>query len=166
MQQKLLIIEDDPTSTEIMRICLKSQGYDLTFATNGKAAYEIALLLIPDLILMDVNMPGWDGFETCRVFKSNKLLVNIPIIFVTGAINNDIEKAFSAGGADYVIKPLNSAELHMRIGFHLERMKFVKEIKKLNSDSQRTIQEKTAELAAMNRKLVAALEELQQIKKQ
>ena len=54
----------------------------------------------------------------------------------------------------------------MRIGFHLERMKFVKEIKKLNSDYQRTIQEKTAELAAMNRKLVAALEELQQIKKQ
>ena len=165
MKQKLLVVEDDATSTEIIRINLKSQGYDLTFATNGKDAYDIALQQVPDLVLMDVRMPGWDGFETCRVFKSDKVLVNIPIIFVTSAIN-DIEKAFAAGGADYVVKPIRQAELHMRIGFHLERTKFVKEIKQLNIDYQRTIQNQTAELASTNRKLAETMQELQKLKGQ
>jgi DNA-binding response OmpR family regulator len=162
MKQKILIVEDDATSTEIMRISLKNQGYDLFFVTNGKAAYELALVIVPDLVLMDVNMPGWDGFETCRVFKLDKLLASVPIIFVTGVLN-DIEKAFSAGGADYVVKPLRPSELNMRIGFHLERMTFVKQI---NLEYQETIQRQTAELALTNRKLVEVLDELYKLKGQ
>jgi DNA-binding response OmpR family regulator len=165
MKQKILIVEDDATSTEIMRISLKNQGYDLFFVTNGKAAYELALVIVPDLVLMDVNMPGWDGFETCRVFKLDKLLASVPIIFVTGVLN-DIEKAFSAGGADYVVKPLRPSELNMRIGFHLERMTFVKQIKQINLEYQGTIQRQTAELALTNRKLVEVLDELYKLKGQ
>jgi DNA-binding response OmpR family regulator len=165
MKQKILIVEDDATSTEIMRISLKNQGYDLFFVTNGKAAYELALVIVPDLVLMDVNMPGWDGFETCRVFKLDKLLASVPIIFVTGVLN-DIEKAFSAGGADYVVKPLRPSELNMRIVFHLERMTFVKQIKQINLEYQGTIQRQTAELALTNRKLVEVLDELYKLKGQ
>lgn len=163
MKQKILVVEDDATSTEIIRINLSHQGYDLTFVTSGKDAYDIALQQIPDLILMDVKMPGWDGFETCRVFKSDKVLVNIPIIFVTGAVN-DIKKAFLAGGDDYVVKPIQQSELHMRIGFHLERMRFIKEIKQLNLKSHRIIQQQTADLASTNRRLVEALDELLRLK--
>jgi DNA-binding response OmpR family regulator len=112
-----------------------------------------------------VNMPGWDGFETCRVFKLDKLLASVPIIFVTGVLN-DIEKAFSAGGADYVVKPLRPSELNMRIGFHLERMTFVKQIKQINLEYQGTIQRQTAELALTNRKLVEVLDELYKLKGQ
>lgn len=54
--------------------------------TDGKAAYKNALQQVPDLILMDVKIPGWDGFETCRAFKSNTALTNIPVIFVTGRL--------------------------------------------------------------------------------
>ena len=72
MKQKILVVEDDATSTEIIRINLLHQGYDLTFVTSGKDAYDIALQQIPDLILMDVKMPGWDGFETCRVLSQTR----------------------------------------------------------------------------------------------
>lgn len=165
MKPKLLIVEDDATSTEIIRINLNSKGYDLAFAKDGKAAYEIALQYLPDIILMDVKMPGWNGFETCKVFKLDKILCNIPIIFVTAAIN-DIEKAYSAGGVDYIVKPLRPTELHMRIAFHLERVNFIKEIKQLNIDFSKTIQQQSAQLASTNRKLTEALAELKVLKEQ
>lgn len=163
MKQKVLIVEDDATSSEIICFSLKDEGYDLTVVTDGETAYRQALTILPDIVLMDVKMPNWDGYDTCRAFKSNHALAGIPIIFVT-AVVNDIENAFEAGGVDYVSKPLREAELQMRVGFHLERLKFVKDIKKLNLSFQRKIQNQTAELSSTKRKLASALAELDELK--
>jgi DNA-binding response OmpR family regulator len=163
MNTQVLIVEDDPTSTEIIRITLKNLGYDLKFVTNGKDAYSAATKSPPAIVLMDIRMPDWDGLETCKIFKSDKALAEIPIIFVTSA-TNDIEKAFSVGGADYVVKPLRPTELKMRINFHLERMQFVEKMEKLNIDYQRKIDNQISELATTHKKLDMALKEIASLK--
>ena len=82
---KILVVDDKKENLELMTNILEKEGYDVSFAMDGEKAIRIASLYHPDLILLDVMMPGIDGFETCRMMKSLNDLRDIPIIFVTGA---------------------------------------------------------------------------------
>ena len=79
----LLIVDDTPANIDVLSQILEEEGYTISVATSGQAALELAPLSQPDLILLDVMMPGIDGFETCRRLKANKETASIPVIFIT-----------------------------------------------------------------------------------
>jgi len=117
----VLIVDDVPRNLQVLGNLLRSENLDISVATNGEQAIGIAKEISPDLILLDVNMPGVDGFEACEYLKENEKTREIPIIFLTARTETeDIVKGFELGAVDYVTKPINSAELLARVRSHLE----------------------------------------------
>lgn len=106
---------------------LYHEGYQISFAANGKQALSVSQAIMPDLILLDIMMPEMDGFECAKRLKDNDMTKDIPVIFLTGrAETQDIVKGFSYGAVDYITKPFNSVELISRVKTHLE-LKFTKD---------------------------------------
>jgi CheY-like chemotaxis protein len=116
---KILIVEDNKAVLMALSEVLKD--YKLSFATNGNQAIKIALSGdSPDLILLDVMMPGIDGFEVCKILKSDNTTSSIPIIFLTGKSDAADElKGLKLGAVDYVRKPVSPPILRQRIKNHL-----------------------------------------------
>ena len=123
----ILIVDDIPGNVDVLRKTLEVEGYSISMALSGEVALKIAPKIKPDLILMDVMMPGMDGFETCRKLKEDPVFENTPIIFVTGkAATEDIVDAFKSGGADYITKPFRSEEVLARVGTHIRLTQTIK----------------------------------------
>jgi len=116
----ILIVDDMPANLEVVTNHLERQGYCAVVALSGEEGIERAEFVRPDLILLDVMMPGLDGFETCRRLKAGERTRAIPVIFMTAlADTTDKLAGFAAGAVDYVTKPLNGAEVLARIESHL-----------------------------------------------
>jgi CheY-like chemotaxis protein len=117
---KLLIVDDKTANLDLLREMLAPLGHQIFFATSGAKALGIAASVLPDLVLLDVMMPEMDGFETCRRFKQDQALGEIPIIFVTARTDvEDLARGFAAGAVDYVTKPVKQPEVHARVATHL-----------------------------------------------
>lgn len=116
----LLIIDDEPDNLRLAVEMLRHQGFDMVSARDGAAGLQIAARLRPDLILLDICMPGMDGFEVCRRLKADAATRGIPVIFLT-ALDQFEEKSlgFDVGGVDYVTKPFDARELLLRVNSHL-----------------------------------------------
>ncbi|CAM5336925.1 diguanylate cyclase [Sphingobium scionense] len=116
----ILIVDDEISNIEIMNAVLEDD-YEICFATSGQQALDIARTVQPDLILLDVLMPGIDGFEVCRQIKADSMLADMPIIFTTGLGDTEDEmRGLSLGAIDYVTKPIQPAILRARVGNHVE----------------------------------------------
>jgi diguanylate cyclase (GGDEF)-like protein len=116
----VLIVDDDISNIEIMS-CLLEPEYEVCFAKSGTDALEIAGAVAPDLILLDIVMPGMDGYELCRRLKLDEALTDVPVIFTTGLDGLDDEaRGLSVGAIDYVTKPIQPEILRRRVGNHLE----------------------------------------------
>lgn len=116
----ILIVDDQPTNLKVLLSFLKEHGFDIHIAENGNRALQVLENYQPDLILLDVMMPGMDGFETCRQIKKNEKTVSIPIIFMTALDSvEDKVAGFEAGGVDYITKPLQQVEVLARINTHI-----------------------------------------------
>jgi len=119
-QSKVLIVDDKAANLDLLREMLAPLGHQIFFATSGAKALEIATSALPDLVLLDVMMPGMDGFETCHRFKQDAALREIPIIFVTARTDvEDLARGFTAGAVDYITKPVKQPEVHARVATHL-----------------------------------------------
>tara|TARA_R110001583_G_scaffold82151_6_gene218305 strand:+ start:582 stop:1685 length:1104 start_codon:yes stop_codon:yes gene_type:complete len=117
----ILIVDDNPNNLKVVGGVLKGEGYDFRMAKSGHLALKILEKTKPDLILLDIQMPEMDGFETCKRIKENSEDASIPIIFLTANTDSEsISKAFKSGGLDYVTKPFNSEELLARIKTHIK----------------------------------------------
>jgi len=116
---KILIVDDITDNIDIIRKFLEPQRYHIFVAMSGEKALKIASAVLPDLILLDVMMPGIDGFETCRCLKDNVLTAHIPVIFVT-AKKEAISVGFKTGGVDFIGKPIQQEELVERVKLHLQ----------------------------------------------
>jgi class 3 adenylate cyclase len=117
---RILIVEDTPANIQALSATLKAHGYQISVATNGQQALDVLSRLRPDLILLDVMMPGMDGFETCRRLKASEDWRQIPVIFLTAKTDTaDIVRGFELGAVDYVGKPFNAHELLARVNTHL-----------------------------------------------
>jgi DNA-binding NtrC family response regulator len=117
----ILIVDDELFNLDLLEQELETGGYRIATAGNGKEALEKAEAESPDLVLLDIIMPGIDGFEVCRRLKASDSTADIPVIFMTAL--SDVEdkvKAFAAGGVDYVTKPFQSEEVMSRVRAHLE----------------------------------------------
>jgi len=117
----LLVIDDDPANLLVAEDFLQPQGASVITSNCGRRGVELAKEQLPDLVLLDILMPGLDGIEVCHELKSDELTRDIPVIFMTGLsdINSKL-KAFAVGGADYVTKPFHGPELLARVGVHLQ----------------------------------------------
>ena len=117
---KVLLVDDDRDNLALIRKWLAAQGYVLETAENGQAALEVAARWLPDLILMDVDMPVMNGLDACRRLKRDDRLKSIPVLFLTGSQDEDkVLLAFDAGAADYVGKPCDRRELLARVNSHM-----------------------------------------------
>ncbi|MBD2298157.1 response regulator [Nostoc sp. FACHB-190] len=117
----ILVVDDVPINIKILLEILTQAGYRVSVAKNGKSALEKVEEAIPNLILLDVMMPGMDGFETCRILKANPKTKDIPIIFMT-ALSEPVNKikGLQLGAVDYITKPIEHEEVLARINVHLE----------------------------------------------
>lgn len=119
MIKRILVVDDEPNNLQVLRQIL-NEHYQLIFATNGEKAVEAALKHLPDLVLLDIMMPGMNGYETCEKLKANPITRDVPIIFVTAMSEVDDEaRGFDVGAVDYIQKPVSSSIVLRRIKTHL-----------------------------------------------
>ncbi len=112
----VMIVDDNPVTMDLLCHYLSEHNHNLAQADSGEAALALVDEFKPDLILLDVMMPGIDGYETCRRLKSDIKTANIPVIFVTAKIESeDIAQGFSVGASDYIAKPIHQAEVLARV---------------------------------------------------
>ncbi len=147
LEPTILLVDDSPVNLEILKEILSR--YNTICASDGDMAMEIAFSRNkPDLILLDVVMPGMDGYEVCHILKSNDLSKDIPIIFITGQNDStSILKGFEAGAIDYITKPFNMLELKARVKTQLS-------IKLARDQNQRLI----TKIRTVNKKLTDSIE--------
>ncbi len=139
----ILIVDDTPTNLEVLLDLLEAEGFKVVVAEDGESAIDLAEYAPPDLILLDVLMPGIDGFETCRCLKSNPITHEIPIIFLT-AVNDDVDKVkgLNLGAVDYITKPLNHREVLARVNTHVQLQNLTKRLTKQNKQLEEEIQQR------------------------
>jgi phosphoserine phosphatase RsbU/P len=117
----ILIVDDNPKNLQVLGNYLQIEGYLVEFAMNGESALDWISRKEFDLILLDIMMPGMDGFEVCRIIKSGQVNQKTPVIFLTAKIDTEsIVNAFDLGAVDYVIKPFNQKELIARVKTQIE----------------------------------------------
>ena len=116
----ILIVDDIPANLNVLCQALEPEGYNVIAAPSGEVALKIAAPTPPDLILLDIMMPGIDGFETCRRLKADATTADIPVIFITAKDEMEsIVEGFQVGGVDYITKPFRHEEVAARVKTHL-----------------------------------------------
>jgi len=142
-REKILLVDDVPANLSVLTATLEPLGYDIFAAPNGTVALAVAAKARPDLILLDIMMPGLDGLETCRRLKQSETTRDIPVIFITARGETEsVVEGFRAGGVDYVVKPFQAGEVFNRIATHLRLSRLTRELLEKN----RTLEVRTAEL--------------------
>ncbi|MBD3206943.1 response regulator [Candidatus Bathyarchaeota archaeon] len=118
--KKVLVVDDEPDILDLTRMFLENEGYKVFTAGNSEEALKIVENMIPDIILLDIVMSGFDGLETCEILKSNPITGDIPVIMFS-ALGREEDKAKSreAGACDYIIKPFSKETLLKKIKAHL-----------------------------------------------
>lgn len=136
----ILVVDDVMSNVLLLKILLKNEKYNTLTANSGEQAITVAEQEKPDLILLDVMMPGMDGWETCRRLKSNPDTADIPVFFLT-ALNstNDIVQGFKLGAADFVTKPINKEELIARVAHEIQLVAAKRQLAEKNLELQHTI---------------------------
>ena len=139
----LLIVDDTPTNLEILVDFFAEAGFEVYVATSGEHALKQVNDVTPDLILLDVMMPGIDGFETCRRLKASAETKDIPVIFIT-ALSDAVDKVkgLTIGAVDYVTKPLQQEEVLARVNTHLTIRKLQRSLEEKNQALQQEIIER------------------------
>ena len=142
----VLVIDDEPFNLSLMEGVLGS-SYNVLKASDGPQALELAFASPPDLVLVDVMMPGMDGFEVCRRLKENAATMHVPVIFVTAKNEiKDEELGFNMGASDFIHKPISAPIVAARVRTHL-KVKFMQDyLRNENSKLLANASEKSAEL--------------------
>lgn len=142
-QGVILIVDDTPTNLDMLLDFLEAAGFKVVVAEDGERALGLAEYAPPDLILLDILMPGIDGFETCRRLKANPATQEIPIIFLTAVSDNvDKVKGLNLGAVDYITKPLNHEEVLARVNTHVRLQNLTKRLIEQNERLEKEIQQR------------------------
>jgi len=141
--EKILIVDDTPANLSVLTDLLEPLGFTIAAVRSGAMAMDIVDQLKPDLILLDILMPGMDGFETCRRIKSDAALANTPVIFLSARDDMQaLSEGFRAGASDYIVKPFQPEEVLTRLRHHLALASMSRELHAKNEE----LAQKNAEL--------------------
>jgi diguanylate cyclase (GGDEF)-like protein len=150
MKHKILVADDEPSNVRILGELLKND-YDIFVASDGRETVRLAEEILPDLILLDIMMPGLDGYGVCRELKAIKATESIPVIFVTARKKtDDIVRGFEVGGRDYIQKPFYPQELYARVRTHIDLKR-----------AHEQLADDAAMFEELNRKLATALDKME-----
>ena len=145
----ILVVDDTPANIGFLLETLSQAGYRVRVARDGESALEQAQYSPPCLVLLDVMMPGIDGFETCRRLRQIRALQQIPVIFMTALANADDKvRAFAAGASDYVTKPFQHEEVLARVQNQITRRQLENKLEQANLELETRVAARTAELRA------------------
>ncbi len=151
-EANILVVDDNPKNLQLISTVVSESGYKVSAVNSGENALKYLNLKHPDLILLDVMMPGMNGYEVCRIIKSDEKLKEIPIIFLTAKNETeDIVAGFSMGAVDYITKPFKTEEVLVRLSTHIQL-----------TQSKKLLKEKNSELAALNQKLLESRKKIKQ----
>jgi len=167
----ILIVDDTPTNLGVVVESLENRGLRLLVAQDGIEGLQRAAFVKPDLILLDVMMPGLDGFEVCRRLKTNTDTADIPVIFMTALAETEHKiTGFKAGGVDYITKPMQIDEVIARVGTHLNLKSMQRQLQAQNTqlhahrtELEQRVTHRTAELSVSNRLLREEIEERKRV---
>jgi len=161
----LLVVDDDMIVRQTLEAFLTREGYQVRCAPSGETALMFANEDPPELVLLDIRIPGADGFQICRRFKESPKTSDIPVIFISG-LEEAVDKVegFAAGGADYITKPFQCEELLARVESHLGLKRAKEELQRANQKLEERVAERTAELAAAKEQLQEQLQEIELLK--
>jgi signal transduction histidine kinase len=152
----VLIVDDTPTNLEVISEALSDAGFDVAIAISGDRALQQVERRLPDLILLDVMMPGIDGFETCRRLKASDRTRHIPIIFMTALADADSKvKALELGAVDYIAKPFHEKEVLARVSTHLKLHQLTESL--AQQVAQTTAELQTSQLHLIQNEKMSAL---------
>lgn len=162
-QETILIVDDNPTNIKILFSFLKEFGFKVLVAKDGESALSQLEEVLPDIILLDVQMPGIDGFETCSRLKDSDRTKDIPVIFIT-ALSDAQEKVkgLTIGAVDYITKPFQHQEVLARINIHLRMQNLTKQLQEQNVLLQQLTSELEERVLSRTAELRESLEKLQQ----
>ena len=146
-KESIMIVDDEPENLNVLLGMLDGQGWNIRVFPRGELALHAACTHPPDLVLLDILMPGIGGYETCRAFKKNELLKDVPIIFLSALTHmRDKVRAFEAGGVDYITKPFYGAEVLARVRAQLA-------LRRNQLQLENLVQQRTGELMEAHRRL-------------
>jgi signal transduction histidine kinase len=152
---QILVVDDSPPDLQFLVKILRGEGYTVYPASEGQLALQFIQTTVPDLILLDVNMPAMSGYEVCEQLKANERTHDISVIFISGADEVlDKVKAFSKGAVDYILKPFQAEEALARIKTHLSLRKTHLSLLNLQKSLEERVQERTADLIKANDRLL------------
>lgn len=150
----ILVIEDEPTQRLITRDCLEEAGFRVEEEGNGEIGLDRARALRPDLVLLDVMLPGIDGFEVCRKIRQDETIAHTPVVLITGRDNiNDVRQGFSMGANDFFSKPVRWNLLPTRIEFVLRATRLEQELRRSKEAAERANLAKSSLLSTMGHEL-------------
>jgi signal transduction histidine kinase len=154
----ILVVDDTPDNLRLLSAMLTTQGYEVRKALNGKMALNACQIILPDLILLDINMPEMDGYEVCQQLKADGTTNGIPVIFIS-ALDDVLDKvkAFDVGGSDYITKPFYTAEVISRIENQINLRSLQVKLHEKNTYLQKTLEDLKATQVQQiqNEKMVA-----------
>lgn len=137
---RILIADDTPASLSLLASVLEPHGYEILTATNGREALQLAARAQPDVILLDVMMPGHDGFYVCRELKAEPETRDIPVIFITSRHETEfVVNGFRVGAVDYIEKPFQAEEVVTRVATHLKLSRLTRELQQRNAELESEI---------------------------
>jgi diguanylate cyclase (GGDEF)-like protein len=154
----ILIVDDKPDNLQLLATMLEAQGYEVRKAISGKICLRAASVIVPDLILLDINMPDMTGYEVCQHLRNNDKTQSVPVIFLS-ALSEPLDKvkAFQCGGNDYISKPFQLEEVYIRITNQLKISSLQQQLKtqkqELEIQNQRLVAEIESRIAAENKLL-------------
>ncbi|HEY5997053.1 MAG TPA: ATP-binding protein [Candidatus Deferrimicrobiaceae bacterium] len=150
----ILVVDDTPANLQLVESILQEKGYTVRAAISGRMALKAVRHQLPDIILLDINMPEMNGFEVCRALKADPALAGIPVIFVSAAVETaDKLHAFQEGGVDYVTKPFQPLEVLARVEVHLALARARAQLREAKERAEAADRLKSAFLATMSHEL-------------
>ena len=165
-KSKILVVDDKPENLYLLSEALDCKEYEVKCVVSGEMALMVANSVIPDLILLDINMPGLNGYQVCEKLKAGEKTKDIPVIFLSA--NNDSDdriKALNVGGVDYINKPFQINEVLLRIRNQLQLKAARQEVLILNNELEQRIRERTIQLEEANKQLRFEINEREQVTK-
>jgi two-component system sensor histidine kinase/response regulator len=153
-QRRILVVDDEAAMSGLLRRILLQVGYEVETCDSGMEALAAVAAMPPDLILLDIDMPGMTGYETCERLKATEATADIPVLFVSGrSASQDTVLAFQVGAVDFISKPYQADEIRARIRTHLRLRELQQALAERNAELETAVASRTRELADANQRL-------------